>query len=183
MERGDTGLGRDAYGLPRRRKPGEHRAYRPRGAVDEQADADGVSGRPEAEDDYYGQLLRRLDEFQMRPRLRQQGRPRLRQPGRFPPPGTGGYLGGAPGNGDPAVGWGPMGAQANGGPGNVGPVGSPGNGGLGNVGPVGGLGNGGPVGGAGNSYCPKRIKKAMPFLIKSGMSTQRFTMSIEAPSV
>jgi hypothetical protein len=155
VERGDTGLGRDAYGLPRRRRPGEHRAYRPRGAVDEQADADGVSGRPGAEDDYYGQLLRRPDEFQMRPRLRQQGRPRLRQPGRFPPPGTGGYAGGGPGNGDPADGWAPMGGQANGGLGNGGPVGGPGNGGLGNGGPVGGPGNGGPgnggpVGGPGN---------------------------------
>ena len=160
MERGDTGLGRDAYGLPRRRRPGEHRAYRPRGAVDEQADADGVSGRPGAEDDYYGQLLRRPDEFQMRPRLRQQGRPRLRQPGRFPPPGTGGYPAGGPGNGDPADGWAPMGGQANGGPGNGGPVGGPGNGGPGgrpgnrggpgNGGPVGGPGNGGPVGGPGN---------------------------------
>ncbi len=147
MERGDTGLGRDAYGLPRRRKPGEHRAYRPRGAVDEQADADGVSGRPGAEDDYYGQLLRRPDEAQLRPRLRQQGRPRLRQPGRFPPPGTGGYPAGGPGNGDPANGWAPMGGQANGGPGNGGPVGGPGNGGLGNGGPMGGPGNGGGMGG------------------------------------
>jgi hypothetical protein len=152
VERGDTGLGRDAYGLPRRRKPGEHRAYRPRGAVDERADADGVNGRPGAEDDYYGQLLRRPDEFQMRPRLRQQGRPRLRQPGRFPPPGTGGYPGGGPGNGDPADGWAPMGGQANGGPGNVGPAGGPGNGGLGNAGPGNaGPGNGGPVGGPGNA--------------------------------
>ncbi len=155
MERGDTGLGRDAYGLPRRRRPGEHRAYRPRGAVDEQADADGVSGRPGAEDDYYGQLLRRPDEFQPRPRLRQQGRPRLRQPGRFPPPGTGGYPAGGPANGDPANGRAPMGGQANGGlgnggpvggPGNSGPVGGPGNGGPGNGGP----GNGGPMGGPGN---------------------------------
>ena len=29
MERGDTGLGRDAYGLPRRRRLGDRRAYRP----------------------------------------------------------------------------------------------------------------------------------------------------------
>ena len=146
MERGDTGLGRDAYGLPRRRRPGEHRAYRPRGAVDEQADADGVRGRPEAEDDYYGQLLRRPDEFQLRPRLRQQGRPRLRQPGRFPPPGAGGYPAGGPASGDPANGRAPMGGHANGGP-----VGGPANGGLGNGGPVGGPGSGGPMGGQGNA--------------------------------
>ena len=140
MERGDTGLGRDGYGLPRRRRPGEHRAYRPRGAVDEQADADEVSGRPGPDDDeYYGRLLRRPDEFQMRPRLRQQGRPRLRQPGRFPPPGPGGYPAGGPGNGDPANRWAPMGGLADGGP-----VGGPGNGGRASGGPLGGPGNGGP---------------------------------------
>jgi hypothetical protein len=150
VERGDTGLGRDAYGLPRRRRPGEHRAYRPRGAVDEPADADEVSGRPGTEDDYYGQLLRRPDEFQPRPRLRQQGRPRLRQPGRFPPPGAGGYPSGGPANGDPANGWNPRGSQPNGGPGN-GSVGGAGNGGPGNGGPgKGGPGNGRPVGGLGN---------------------------------
>jgi len=161
VERGDTGLGRDGYGLPRRRRPGEHRAYRPRGAVDEQADADEVSGRPGPDDDeYYGRLLRRPDEFQMRPRLRQQGRPRLRQPGRFPPPAPGGYPAGAPGNGDPANGWAPTGGPGNGGPGNGGrvsggPLGGPGNGGPGNGGPLGGPGNGGrvsggPLGGPGN---------------------------------
>ena len=179
MERGDTGLGRDGYGLPRRRRPGEHRAYRPRGAVDEQADADEVSGRPGPDDDeYYGRLLRRPDEFQMRPRLRQQGRPRLRQPGRFPPPAPGGYPAGAPGNGDPANGWAPTGGPGNGGPGNGGrvsggplggpgnggplggpgnggrasggPLGGPGNGGPGNGGPVGGPANGGGMGGPGN---------------------------------
>ena len=112
MERGDTGVGRDAYGLPRRRRPGEHRAYRPRAAVDEPADADGVS-----DDEYYGQLLRRPDESQPRPRLRQQGRPRMRQPGRFPSPGSGGYPAGGPANGDPANGWAPMGGQPNGGQG------------------------------------------------------------------
>jgi hypothetical protein len=134
VERGDTGLGRDAYGQPRRRRPGEHRAYRSRGAVDEAADADGVS-----DDEYYGQLLRRPDESQPPPRLRQQGRPRLRQPGRFPPPGTGGYPADGPANGGPA-----------GGPGNTGLLGGPGNGGLGNGGlGAAGLGNGGPAGGAG----------------------------------
>jgi len=106
VERGDTGVGRDAYGLPRRRRPGEHRAYRPRAAVDESADADGVS-----DDEYYGQLLRRPDESQPRPRLRQQGRPRLRQPGRFASPGSGGYPAGGPANGVPANGWAPMGAS------------------------------------------------------------------------
>ena len=145
MERGDTGLGRDAYGLPRRRRPGEHRAYRPRGPVDEPTDADEVSGRPGVEDDYYGQLLRRPEEFQPRPRLRQQGRPRLRQPGRFPPPGAGGYPSGGPPNGDPANGWTPMGGQPNGGPGN-GSVGGPGIGGAGNGGPMGGRGNTAPTG-------------------------------------
>jgi len=165
VERGDTGLGRDGYGLPRRRRPGEHRAYRPRGAVDEQADADEVSGRPGPDDDeYYGRLLRRPDEFQMRPRLRQQGRPRLRQPGRFPPPAPGGYPAGAPGNGDPANGWAPTGGPGNGGPGNGGrvsggplggpgnggPLGGPGNGGRVSGGPLGGPGNGGPVGGPAN---------------------------------
>ena len=151
MERGDTGLGRDGYGLPRRRRPGEHRAYRPRGAVDEQADADEVSGRPGPDDDeYYGRLLRRPDEFQMRPRLRQQGRPRLRQPGRFPPPAPGGYPAGAPGNGDPANGWAPTGGPGNGGPGNGGRVSGGPLGGPGNGGPLGGPGNGGPVGGPAN---------------------------------
>ncbi len=160
MERGDTGVGRDAYGLPRRRRPGEHRAYRPRAAVDEPADADGVS-----DDEYYGQLLRRPDESQPRPRLRQQGRPRMRQPGRFPSPGSGGYPAGGPANGDPANGWAPMGGQPNGGLGNGGPASGPGNGGLGNGAPGnggpgsgagmglgnGGLGNGGPAGGPGIS--------------------------------
>ncbi|HEY6294448.1 MAG TPA: hypothetical protein VIX15_02205, partial [Streptosporangiaceae bacterium] len=113
--------------------------------MDQQADADGVSGRPGAEDDYYGQLLRRPDEFQPRPRLRQQGRPRLRQPGRFAPPGTAGYPAGGPGNGDLEDGWTPMGGRANGGAGNVGSIGSPGNGG-----PMGGPGSGGPAGGPGN---------------------------------
>ena len=151
MERGDTGLGRDGYGLPRRRRPGEHRAYRPRGAVDEQADADEVSGRPGPDDDeYYGRLLRRPDEFQMRPRLRQQGRPRLRQPGRFPPPAPGGYPAGAPGNGDPANGWAPTGGPGNGGPGNGGRVSGGPLGGPGNGGPVGGPANGGGMGGPGN---------------------------------
>jgi hypothetical protein len=87
--------------------------------VDEQGDADGVNGRPGREDDYYGQLLRRPDEFSPRPRIRQQGRPRLRQPGRFPPPGAGGYpFGGGPANGAAPNGRAPMGGQANGGPGN-----------------------------------------------------------------
>jgi len=146
VERGDTGLGRDAYGLPRRRRPGEHRAYRPGSEVDERGDANEVNGRPGREDDYYGQLLRRPDEFSPRPRLRQQGRPRLRQPGRFPPPGAGGYAAdGGPGNGDAPNGRAPMGGQAYGGLGNGWPAG-----GLGNGGPAGGLGNGGPARSPGN---------------------------------
>jgi hypothetical protein len=179
VERGDTGLGRDAYGLPRRRRPGEHRAYRRRGEGDEAPGADGVNGPRGTENDYYSQLLRRPDEFS--PRLRQPGRARLRQPGRFPAPGTGtgGFPpGGVPGNGDPANGRPPVGdvpngrppaggqftggpgsaGQFNGGAGNGGQFSSgPGNGGLGNGGPgnggqfSGGPGNGGPGnGGLGN---------------------------------
>ena len=131
MERGDTGLGRDAYGVPRRRRPGEHRAYRPRDERDEAADAGGPGGPLGAEDDYYyGQLLGRPDEFSPRQRLRPQGRPRLRQPGRFPPPGTSGFpASGAPAAGDPPNGRPPMGGQANGRPGSGGPTGGPGTGG------------------------------------------------------
>ena len=89
MERGDTGLGRDAYGLPRRER--DRRGYGPGPypsddgyPASEEDDAAG-SGRPvDAEEDDYGQLLRRPGEMPPRQqRLRQPGRPR--QPGRFPP--------------------------------------------------------------------------------------------------
>ncbi len=142
MERGDTGLGRDAYGVPRRRRPGEHRAYRRRGEGDEPTDADRVNGPHGAEDDYYGQLLRRPDEFP--PRLRQAGRPRVRQPGRFPPSsaGQGGFpASGGPLAGDASSGRPPLGDPANGRP----PMGGHANGGQGNGGPLGGAGTGGPI--------------------------------------
>ena len=54
MERGDTGLGRDGFGMPRKRRPGNHRAHRPEDGI-------GPSGpdQPEdAADDDYGHLLR-----------------------------------------------------------------------------------------------------------------------------
>ena len=138
MERGDTGLGRDGYGPPRRRRPGEHRAYRRRGEGNVPTDADAVNGLQEAEDDYYGRLLRRPGEFP--PRLRQPGHPGPRPPGRFPPPG------------DPSNGRVPMGGQGDTGPANGGPVGGPGYSGPvgpGNGGPA-GPGNGGSAGGPGN---------------------------------
>ena len=50
MERGDTGLGRDAYGLPRRRRLGDRRAYR-------RDDGPGPNGPDGAEDDEYGRGL------------------------------------------------------------------------------------------------------------------------------
>ena len=66
MERGDTGLGRDAYGLPRRRRLGERRAYR--------ADDGPGPNRPDGiDDDEYSQLLRRPGEMPSQPG---------RQPGR-----------------------------------------------------------------------------------------------------
>ena len=121
MERGDTGLGRDAYGLPRRRRLGDRRAYRP----DDGPDPNGLDG---AEDDEYGQLLRRPGE--MPPR--QPGRSRMR-----PPPGRH-----APRPGNLADGFPPNGAPGNGGPMNAGPM----NAGPMNAGPMnGGSANGGPM--------------------------------------
>jgi hypothetical protein len=80
VERGDTGLGRDAYGQPRRRRLGDRRANRP-DAGDRHGP--GPNGPDDADDDEYGQLLRRPGE--MPPQ--QPGRARLRPPpGRFPPP-------------------------------------------------------------------------------------------------
>ena len=120
MERGDTGLGRDAYGLPRRRRLGERRAYR----ADDGAGPNGPDG---AGDDEYSQLLRRPGEVPPQPGLHQPGRSRMRPPpGRFPPP---------PGN--PADGFPPNGAPGNGGPMTAGPAnGGPMNGGSANGGPM-----------------------------------------------
>ena len=119
MERGDTGLGRDAYGLPRRRRLGERRAYR--------ADNGAGPNGPDGADDEYSQLLRRPGEMPPQPGLHQPGRSRMRPPpGRFPP---------APGN--PADGLPPNGAAGNGGPMTAGPAnGGPMNGGPANGGPI-----------------------------------------------
>ena len=92
MERGDTGLGRDAYGIPRRDRdrrghgPGPYPSDDGYPASAEEDDAAG-SGRPvDAEEDDYGQLLRRPGEMPPRQqRLRQPGRPHPGQPARFPP--------------------------------------------------------------------------------------------------
>jgi hypothetical protein len=115
VERGNTGLGRDAYGLPRRRRLGERRAYR----ADNGAGPNGPDG---AGDDEYSQLLRRPGEMPPQPGLHQPGRSRMRPPpGRFPPP-PGNPADGLPPNGAPGNG-GPMTAgPANGGPMNGGPI-------------------------------------------------------------
>jgi hypothetical protein len=125
VERGDTGLGRDAYGLPRRWRLGERRASRPGGGAEGRGkrranEASGLNGLGDAEDDeYYGQLLRRPGDPP--PYSRQPDRPRPRQPGRFPPPGgnpaagyppNSGPASGDPGNGDPASGYPPNGGPA-----------------------------------------------------------------------
>ena len=148
MERGDTGLGRDAYGRPRRRRLGERRAYRP----DNGADPNGPNG----DDDEYGHLLRRPGDLPPQPGYHQPGRSRVRPPGRYPPP-PGNPADGfpptrAPGNGGPvnprAMRGGPMNAgPANGGPTPGGPAnGGPMNGGPANGGPMpGGPANGGPM--------------------------------------
>ena len=102
MERGDTGLGRDAYGLPRRER--DRRGYGPGPypsddgyPASEEDDAAGSDRPVDAEEDDYGQLLRRPGEMPPRPRrLRQPGRPHPAQPGqpgqpgRFTPGGTAG---------------------------------------------------------------------------------------------
>jgi hypothetical protein len=80
VERGGTGLGRDAYGQPRRRRLGDRRAYRP-GAGNGQRP--GPNEPDDADDDEYGQLLRRPGEMPPQP----PGGSRLRPPpGRFAPP-------------------------------------------------------------------------------------------------
>src|SRR3984957_11666590 len=119
VERGDPGLGRDAYGLPRRRRLGDRRAYR----ADDGAGPNGADGA----DDENGHPLRRPGETPPQPSLRQPGRARMRPPpGRFPAP---------PGN--PADGYPPNGAPGNGGPMTAGPAnGRPMNGGSTNGGPM-----------------------------------------------
>ena len=91
MERGDTGLGRDAYGPPRRER--DRLGYGPESypsddgypAAAEEDDAAGPGRAVDAEEDDYGQLLRRPGEMPPRQqRLRQPGRPHPGQPGRFP---------------------------------------------------------------------------------------------------
>jgi hypothetical protein len=95
VERGDTGLGRDAYGQPRRRRLGDRRAYRPDAG---NGHGPGPNGPDDADDDEYGQLLRRPGE--MPPQQPGRSRPRP-PPGRFapPPPTPGDGFGpnGAPG--------------------------------------------------------------------------------------
>jgi hypothetical protein len=146
VERGDTGLGRDAYGPPGRERdrrgygPGPYppdEGYSP--SEYEEDDAAG-SGRPvDVEEDDYGQLLRRPGEMPPRQqRLRQPGPPPPGQPGRFPPGGPGPH-GGPPHSGPP------QGGVPHGGPPNGGPMpgGGPAKGGPLNGGPL----NGGPLNG------------------------------------
>jgi len=80
VERGDTGLGRDAYGPPRHER--DRRGYdlgpypSDDGYPAEEDDAAESGRRVEAEDDDYRQLLRRPGEMPPRqPRIRQPGRP------------------------------------------------------------------------------------------------------------
>ena len=80
MERGDTGLGRDAYGQPRRRRLGDRRAYRLDAG---NGQGPGPNVPDDADDDEYGQLLRRPGE--MPPQQPGRSRPRP-PPGRFAPP-------------------------------------------------------------------------------------------------
>ncbi|GEM_PF-659054 len=92
MERGDTGLGRDAYGLPGRERdrrgygPGPYPSDDGYPASAGEDDAAGPGRPADAEEDDYGQLLRRPGEMPPRQqRLREPGRPYPGQPGRFPP--------------------------------------------------------------------------------------------------
>ena len=150
MERGDTGLGRDAYGPPGRERdrrgygPGPYPRDEGYSPSEYEEDDPAGSGRPvDVEEDDYGQLLRRPGEMPPRQqRLRQPGRPPPGQPGRFPPgggppngapPGAGPGHGGVPGNGLPGNGV-PHGPVPHGGPA------APPQGGV----PHGGPPNGGP---------------------------------------
>src|ERR1700727_934898 len=99
VERGDTGLGRDAYGLPRRRRLGDRRAYR--------ADDTGPNG-PDGADDEYGHLLRRPGETPPPPGFHPAGYPPSGAPGNGGPvsagPANGGPMNGGSGNGGPMPG-------------------------------------------------------------------------------
>jgi hypothetical protein len=118
VERGDTGPGRGARGLPGRWR----RAYGPRDGA-QGAGAGAVNGLEDVEDDDYGQLLRRPGEVPPYQRFRQPGGPRTPQPGRFPPPE--GYPGsGLPPDGHPGSGLPPDGYPGSGLP----PDGYPGSG-------------------------------------------------------
>jgi len=139
VERGDTGLGRDAYGQPRRPRPDDRRAYPP----EDTAEPAGQAGPEDLGDDEYGHLLRRPGEAPPYRRMYQPGRPRMRPPGRFAPP-----------SGHPADGFPPNGPQPGRGPAGGDPVnGGPAGGGSANWGPAGGGPvngrpvNGGPVNG------------------------------------
>ena len=128
MERGDTGLGRDGFGLPRKRRPGNHRAYRGQDGSGPHA----IDGPEDAPDDDYSHLRQRPGDMPSRPRFREPGYSPGPQPG-FAPSRT------------PAGGYGPNGAPASGGPVNDGLI----NDGPVNDGPVNGRPvNGGLVGGA-----------------------------------
>jgi hypothetical protein len=178
VERGDSGLGRDAYGMPRRRRLGERRAFRAGGGAAGTGargtdGANGLDGLGDAEDDeYYGQLLRRPGDrppYQSRPRqpagprTQQPGSPRRQQPGRFAPsagqpgrgyPPNGEPAGAYPGNSDPAGGYPGNGEPAGGYPRNgYVPGGNPGRGYPGSGNPGGGYGPSGTAadGGPGNS--------------------------------
>ena len=81
VERGDTGLGRDAYGPPRHERDRRGHGPGPYPSDDGYPAEDDDAGGPgrQAEDDEFGQLLRRPGEMPPRqPRIRQPGRP---QPG------------------------------------------------------------------------------------------------------
>jgi hypothetical protein len=156
VERGDTGLGRGAYGLPRRRRLSERRAggSRGRGAegtVPRGTDgAIGVSGLGDDEDEeYYGQLLRRPGDLP--PYQRQPGPPRARQAGRVPPP-SGNPPSGNPPSGNPPSGNPPSGNPPSGNPPSGNPAaGFPRNGGpASRYPPAGNAANGAPNSGPGN---------------------------------
>ena len=146
MERGDTGLGRDAY----RHAYGPDAPLSPDGVYppfpdDEEAEGTGT-GRPVEADDDYGQLLRRPSEIPARqPRLREQANPPVRPPGQFTPnlsptlspahggPANGGFFGAGPANDAPpnsgaGNGGEPNGGLSHGGPPNGGPDGDAPNG-------------------------------------------------------
>jgi len=174
VERGDTGLGRDAYGLPRRQQ--DRRGYGPGpypsddgypdSAEYEEDDAAGPGRPADIEEDDYGQLLRRPGEMPPRPqRPRQPGRPHPGQPGRMPPnagPGNGAMPGGAmPGSGHPNGGMthgpAPRGGPPNGGVPNGGmPSGGMPNGGM----PQGGPPGGGPIPGQYRLPNGRRVPRA-----------------------